>query len=78
MSHYARFHDQAWPKPNGELSWRLRYHYAEKAEHSTQERTDMYLAAEITAAYRELIEMPERQRRVVVRELRRAMEETSQ
>lgn len=71
MSHFAKLKDgTAWPKPNPELGWRLRYVHAENAP-NTEDRTDQYLAAEIVEAYHALIALPEHRRRVVIRELRR-------
>lgn len=60
-----------WPTPmddpDNSLEWRLRYALPEQLV------KDRYLAASIVSAYRELITMPEKRRRIVVRELRRAI-----
>jgi hypothetical protein len=59
-----------WPTPmddpDDSLEWRLRYAQPEQLV------KDRYLAASIVNAYRELIKMPERNRRRVIRELRKA------
>lgn len=50
--------------PDGGLEWRLRY--------STPEQLvkDRFLAASVVACYRALIQLPEKRRRSVIRQLR--------
>lgn len=70
---FARFDGMTWPLPpygsnaGCGLGWRLRY----AQEQLTQ--TELYRAAEIVAAYGELIWKPQRVRDRVIAELRKAM-----
>lgn len=68
----AHFDDQAWPHPGralDDLEWLLRN---DSAASSPAARDLMVAAATIVAAYRALVALPERERRVVVRVLRAA------
>lgn len=64
----AHFGGMSWPRPCeefDEVNWRLRY--------GTPSRSDLYLAASVLSAYRELIVATEKHRRMVVRTLRASM-----
>ena len=59
------FDEMCWPTPGerlNEIEWQLRY--GDPAEIRLS-------AARIVAAYRRLVEMPERRRRYIIRELRK-------
>jgi hypothetical protein len=47
-----------------ELGWKLRY--------GSPTRTDLYAAAEALSAYRQMVNDPEKKRRIVIRNLRQA------
>lgn len=55
-----------WPRP-GNLEWELRYASAERVE-----KVSRYHAAWCVSAYAELLRMPERKRREVIRMIRAA------
>jgi len=60
----------SWPVPDkgmAELGWTLRY--------GSPTRTELYAAAEILAAYRQMVNDPEKKRRTVIRHLRQAVKE---
>lgn len=63
---WARFDTMVWPIPDGdmsELEWRLR--------HGIPTEADVMAAAGVIAAYRQMVNDPEKKRRVVIRHLRR-------
>ena len=53
--------------PDGGLEWRLRYAGPEQLV------KDRFMAASVVECYRELIRLPERRRRSVIRQLREGM-----
>ena len=66
-SHVLISDGTTWPsagKETRDLNWRLRY--------GDPNRQDMLQAASVLSAYLALVEAPEKKRRVVVRDLRRA------
>ena len=67
---FAYFDKMAWPLPDSALEQRLRYPGQDGA--ILNRRTAVH-AASVVAAYRELITMPERRRRSIIRNLREAM-----
>ena len=64
---HAHFDGMAWPLPNADLAWRMRY-----AEGRTVTIEDMLVAASIIDAYDMLIDSTRARREQVVRELRDA------
>ncbi len=62
---YAHFDGMAWPLPDCDVEWFLRY--------GEPTRQQMLHAASIVAAYNELIGCPETKRRKVIRQVRAAV-----
>ena len=63
----ARFDGMSWPVPDkdmADLGWKLRY--------GSPTRTDLYAAAEALSAYRQMVNDPEKKRRIVIRNLSQA------
>lgn len=64
-AYYRAFEDVTWPAPCealGDLEWQLRY--------GKLTRDQELVTASVVAAYTYLISLPEKRRRVVIRELR--------
>ena len=60
--------DMSWPLPDIDLEWTLRYNY-ELSE------IDRIRAAAILAAYAQMIRDPQEKRKMIIREIRKAMKE---
>ena len=68
--YYRSWGGMCWPAPGEaikELGWRLRYQHAPMEADST----DRLLSASVVSAYIELINMPQRKRNEIIRELRK-------
>ena len=63
-----RIKDMSWPLPDNDLEWTLRYN------HELSE-IDRIRAATILAAYSQIIRDPEEKRKMVIREIRKALKE---
>ena len=60
--------DMSWPLPDGDLEWTLRYN------HELSE-IDRIRAATILAAYAQMIRDPQEKRKMVIKEIRKALKE---
>lgn len=68
-NYYKHFNGMCWPIPSedmGELEWRLRY--------SSITEGEKMVVASVLSAYRELINLPQKKRNEIIKELRKENE----
>ena len=67
----VKIEDMVWPLPDGDLEYALRY-VRPSAELSEVSR---FRAADILAAYAQMVRDPQKKRQMVIREIRKALRE---